>query len=129
MQELRFGPQNPPNNGNVVGPAPAVGALSGAVDRLDSDLRRAIDTSNLSEDQRRSVRDSRETLRHAVQVSQSGQMPDRPALRLAMDNIRSAMNDPSIRPEDRDRVLGDLDQTRAMFPGMNDSQFGRGRNY
>lgn len=138
IRELRFGPdevqarnanrapmyQNG-NPGQVVG----VTGLAASLDRLEGDLRMTVDNSQLQENQRRSLRDSREMLRHAMQVSQSGQIPDRTAVRLALDNIRAAVNDTSVRPEDRNLVLNDLDQTRSMFPGMNEDQPARGRNY
>ncbi len=65
IQELRFGAHNA---GGYSAPAPAPrmaagGNLNAAVDRLEGDLRAAVDNSNLPEDQLRALRDSRQTLR------------------------------------------------------------------
>ncbi len=82
-------------------------------DRIQADLRGAMDNNNLSDSQRQRLEDNSATLQSASQQFRDGRTIDQRNVRSALDSIRTAAS--RMRREDRDILNEDIRRVSASM--------------
>ena len=84
--------------------------------------------SNLTSDQRSTLEDTRRVLDRASNDSRNGYTVNYRDVRSALMNVRSLLNSDAFSAADRDRLLSDFDQLRAMRADYYDRERDRDRD-
>jgi hypothetical protein len=101
---------------------------AGMLSRIREDLRSAMYNSNLTSDQRSTLEDTRRVLDRASNDSRNGYTVNYRDVRSALMNVRSLLNSDAFSAADRDRLLSDFDQLRAMRADYYDRERDRDRD-
>jgi len=101
---------------------------AGMLSRIREDLRSAMYNSNLTSDQRSTLEDTRRILDRASNDSRNGYTVNYRDVRSALMNVRSLLNSDAFSAADRDRLLSDFDQLRAMRADYYDRERDRDRD-
>lgn len=78
--------------------------------KLQNDVNKAMANANLTDDQKKTLEASRETLRKAAMKRRGGEKADKRQMRNALQDLRSIFQSEAFKPEDRQAVQDDLKQ-------------------